>query len=197
MLVARMLIRRDDVLRQDLRGRLSLKRQAWPNILLGAGIMLGSILLAQLISMAFDYGADQFRLARSASFSAGILMGWVPLLLAPVVEEISWHGYGTDALRRGMNLFWTSIVFSVYWALWHVPLAFIKGYYQANLVETGSLYTINFIVSLIPFVLLMNWLYYRSGRSIWVTVAFHLAANVANEAFQTHPDSKVIQTQHC
>lgn len=194
MLVAWMLIRRDDVLRQDLRRRLSLHGLAWPNILLGAGIMLGSIWLAQLISLALGYSADQFRLARSASFSAGILIGWVPLLLAPVVEEISWHGYGTDALRRGLNLFWTSIVFSIYWALWHVPLAFIEGYYQANLVETGSLHTINFIVSLIPFVLLMNWLYYRSGRSIWVAVAFHLAANVSNEAFQTHPDSKIIQT---
>lgn len=114
MLVAWMLIRRDHVLRQDLRRRLSLQGPAWPNILLGAGIMLGSIWLAQVISLALGYSADQFRLARSASFSAGILIGWVALLLAPVVEEISWHGYGTDALRRGLNLFWTSIVFSIY-----------------------------------------------------------------------------------
>ena len=194
MLTAWLLIRRDAVLRQDLWQRLSLRGKAWPHMLLGAGIMLGSIVLAQAISLGFGYSADQFALAHGASFSAGILVGWVPLLLAPAVEEISWHGYGTDALRRSMNLFWTSIVFGVYWALWHVPLGLIEGYYQANLVETGPLHAVNFLVSLIPFVLLMNWLYYRSGRSIWVAVAFHLAANVFNEAFQTHPDSKVIQT---
>ena len=163
-------------------------------MILGATIMLGSILLAQLVSVAFGYSADQFRFAHSASFNAGILIGWVPLLLSPVVEEISWHGYGTDALRRTLSLFWTSIVFGVYWAVWHVPLGLIEGYYQANLVETGPLHAVNFIVSLIPFVLLMNWLYYRSGRSIWVAIAFHLSANVFNEAFATHPDSKVIQT---
>lgn len=193
-LVAWMLIRRNAILREDLWQRLRPTGLAWRCMLLGAGIMLGSILLAQCISLGFGYSAGQFRLAHSASFSAGLLVGWVPLLLAPAIEEFSWHGYGTDALRRSMNLFWTSLVFGIYWALWHLPLALIEGYYQANLVETGPLHTANFLVSLVPFVLLMNWLYYRSGRSIWVAVVFHLAANVFNEAFQTHPDSKVIQT---
>lgn len=194
MLVSWLLIRRDPVLREDLWRRLSVKGLAWRNMLLGAAIMVGSILLAQLISLAFGYSPEQFLLANHASFSAGILVGWVPLLFAPIAEEISWHGYGTDALRRSMNLFWTSIVFGVYWALWHLPLGFIEGYYQANLADSGPLHTLNFVVSLIPFVLLMNWLYYRSGRNIWVAVAFHLAANVFNELFQTHPDSKIIQT---
>ena len=194
VLVPWLLIRRDPALLRDLWQRLSLQGVAWRNALLGAAIMLGSILLAQLISLGFGYSPEQFRLAHTASFSAGVLVGWVPLLLAPVIEEISWHGYGTDALRRHMSLFWTSIVFGVYWALWHMPLGFIEGYYQANLVETGPYHAINFVVSLIPFVLLMNWLYYRSGRNIWVAVVFHLSANVFNEAFQTHPDSKLIQT---
>jgi membrane protease YdiL (CAAX protease family) len=189
-----MLIRRDNVLVSDLWHRLAFTGKGLRYVALGAGIMLGSILLAQLISLAFGYSADQFRLAHSASFNAGILVGWVPLLLAPAIEELSWHGYGNDALRRSMNLFWTSIVFGVYWVFWHVPLGFIEGYYQANLVETGPIHTINFVVSLIPFVLLMNWLYFKSGRNIWVAIVFHLAANIFNEAFQTHPDSKVIQT---
>ncbi len=194
LLVAWLLIRRDAILVADLRHRLSFTRKGLVHVVLSAAIMLGSILLAQLISLAFGYSADQFRLAHAASFSAGILVGWVPLLLAPAIEELSWHGYGNDALRRSMNLFWASIVFGVYWVFWHVPLGFIEGYYQANLVETGPIHTINFIVSLIPFVLLMNSLYFKSGRNIWVAIVFHLAANVFNEAFQTHPDSKVIQT---
>ena len=40
----------------------------------------------------------------------------------------------------------------------------------------------------------MNWLYYRCGRSLLVAIVFHVSANVGNELFLTHPDTKVIQT---
>lgn len=52
----------------------------------------------------------------------------------------------------------------------------------------------NFLVSIIPFVLLMNWLYYRTGRNIVITIVFHVTAGYFNEIFATHPDSKIIQT---
>ena len=42
--------------------------------------------------------------------------------------------------------------------------------------------------------IIMNWLYYKNNRNIFVPVVFHLCANVANEIFATHPDSKIIQT---
>nr|WP_197032452.1 CPBP family glutamic-type intramembrane protease [Bacillus sp. UNC41MFS5] len=86
------------------------------------------------------------------------------------------------------------MIFAIFWAFWHFPLSFIKGYYQSNLVETGVLYSINFVVSLIPFVLLMNWLYYKTGRNIIVAIVFHISAGLFNEVFLTHPMSKVIQT---
>ena len=54
--------------------------------------------------------------------------------------------------------------------------------------------TVNFPVSMIAFVLVMNWLYYRCGRSILVPVIFHASANMSAELFMTHPDSKLIQT---
>jgi membrane protease YdiL (CAAX protease family) len=111
-------------------------------------------------------------------------------VIAPVLEELGWHSYGTDCLRQRYNLFHTSIIFAVFWALWHVPLATIKGYYHANLVVEGALYSINFLVSLFPFVFLMNWLYYKTGRNILVAIVLH----AFNEIFAMHPDSKVIQT---
>ncbi len=40
----------------------------------------------------------------------------------------------------------------------------------------------------------MNWLYYKTNRNILITIVFHLSANISNEIFATHPDSKVIQT---
>ncbi|CAO3456968.1 hypothetical protein [Azospirillum argentinense] len=194
-LTAWRLTRSDPVLRDDLHRRLARPdRRQLGLATLGAGIMLGSILLAQALSLLLGYSTEQFRFAAHASFSAGILPGWFPLVLAPIIEELSWHSYGTDCLRRHMTLFWTSIVFALYWTVWHAPLGMVAHYYQAQVAESGWIHTLNFALSLFPFVLIMNWLYYRSNRSILVAIVFHLSAGLFNEVFQTHPDTKVIQT---
>ena len=157
--------------------------------------MPASILLAQAISLLFGYSSEQFHFAAKFSgFSAGIFPGWFMIFLAPMVEELGWHTYGTDCLRQRMNLFFTSVLFAVYWAFWHVPLSSIKNYYHSNVAHSGLLYSVNFMVSIIPFVILMNWLYYKTRRNILVAIIFHTTAGVFNELFNTHPDSKVIQT---
>jgi hypothetical protein len=93
-----------------------------------------------------------------------------------------------------MNLLGASLLFGFFWGLWHLPLSFIKDYYHSNVAASGLLYSLNFVVSLIPFVILMNWLYYRSRRRVLVAIVFHITAGSFNETFATHPDSKVIQT---
>ena len=182
-------------MREDLKDRIIGLRGVRPVYLfLTCFLMLASILLAQAISLFFGHSPDQFFLAGASSFSAGIFPGWFLLFLAPLVEELAWHSYGTDCLRQRLNLLTTSILFGVFWALWHMPLSLIKGYYHSNVAETGLLYSLNFMVSLIPYVVLMNWLYYKTNRSILVAIVFHITAGCFNEMFQTHPDSKVIQT---
>lgn len=193
--VAFSLIWPDPIMREDLKRRIiGLQGIGFVHGFLACFLMLASILLAQAISLLFGHSVDQFRLAGRSSFSAGIFPGWFLLLLAPMVEELAWHSYGTDCLRQRMNLLKTSLLFGVYWAIWHMPLSLIKGYYHSNVAESGLLYSINFMVSLIPYVVLMNWLYYKTRRSILVAVVFHITAGCFNEMFCTHPDSKVIQT---
>ena len=153
-----------------------------------------SMVLAQLISLLFGHSLDQFYISGSPSFTSSLLSPWFILLFAPVVEELAWHTYGTDALRQRFNLFKTSMIFSLYWAFWHLPLSFIDGYYHSNVVAEGLLYSLNYVFSLFIFVILMNWLYYKTNRNIFITIIFHCSANVTNEIFATHPDSKVIQT---
>ncbi|MDD4655961.1 MAG: CPBP family glutamic-type intramembrane protease [Bacteroidales bacterium] len=94
-----------------------------------------------------------------------------------MLEELAWHSYGTDSLVSRFNLFNASLIFAVYWAFWHFPLSFIKDYYHSNLVESGTLYSINFVVSLIPFVLIMNWLYYKTNRNILLPIVFQVYIN--------------------
>jgi membrane protease YdiL (CAAX protease family) len=157
-------------------------------------IMPVSIMLAQAISLLFGYSSQQFIITGDFTFSSGIFPVWFLLILAPVIEELAWHSYGTDSLRSKFNLFNTSLIFGVVWGVWHVPLSSIRDYYQSNLVNEGLIYGLNFLISIIPFVLLMNWLYYKTGRNIIVAIVFHITAGLFNELFAPHPDTKVIQT---
>ncbi len=195
MLVAFLLMKKDGLLEKDLLPRLFHFRSIQPvYIFLTFFLMPGSILLAQAVSLLFGYSASQFRITGHYTFSSGVFPVWFLLIIAPVLEELGWHTYGTDALRSRFNLFSTSMIFALYWGIWHIPLSFIKDYYQSHLVNSGWIHSLNFLVSIFPFVIIMNWLYYKTNRNITVAVIFHITAGYFNEIFATHPDSKIIQT---
>jgi len=188
------LISSNPSLRKDFKSRTFNLRIRPLYLFLTCFLMLGSILLAQGISVLFGYSTDQFVISGTTSFSGGSIPGWYWLFFAPFIEELAWHSYGTDCLRQRMSLLYTSLLFGVYWAFWHYPAFFIKGYYHSNLEEAGFIYSLNFMVSIIPFVILMNWIYYKTNRNILVAIIFHITAGCFNELFNTHPDSKIIQT---
>ncbi len=182
-------------LRRDLLPRLFGFSRTQPRyIILACVLMPASILVAQGFSLFMGHGLEQFHFAEQPSFSFSLFPAWLMLFLAPAVEELAWHSYGTDCLRARFNLFNTSMIFALFWVVWHLPLSFIKGYYHANVAATHWIYGLNFALSLFPFVILMNWLYYRSNRNIIIAILFHVSAGFFNELFATHPDSKVIQT---
>jgi len=193
--VAYRLISNDPDLRVDVLGRFFNFTSIKPiYLVLTCCLMPVSILLAQAISLLFGYSGSQFAITGHFTFSSGIFPVWTMLIIAPVLEELGWHSYGTDCLRNKMNLFKTSVLFGVFWGIWHIPLSTIRDYYQSNLVETGWIHGVNFLFSIVPYVLLMNWLYYKTGRNIMVAIIFHITAGYFNEIFATHPDSKIIQT---
>ncbi|MDO5754000.1 CPBP family intramembrane glutamic endopeptidase [Arthrobacter sp.] len=189
-----LLVRRRADLRKDILQRLLPRRISWIYLGVTLLLLLASILAAQAVSLLFGYSPEQFQFRGGFTFSAGLLPVWFTLIGAAIFEELAWHSYGTDALIRSMSVFTASLVFTVFWALWHVPLGFIKGYYHNEVVEMGWLHTLNFPLSMVAFVILMNWLYFSTGRSILIAIIFHITANLANEVFMTHPDTKIIQT---
>ncbi len=195
VIIAYWLMVKEKYLKNDFLNRLfNFKSIKLVYILLTCFLMLASILLAQGISVIFGYSADQFMITGQFTFSSGVFPVWALLIIAPLLEELAWHSYGTDCLRNRFNLLNTSLIFGLFWGLWHIPLSFIDNYYHSNVVETGWIHGVNFLVSLFPFVLIMNWLYYRTDRNIMVAVIFHITAGFFNELFATNPDSKIIQT---
>ena len=194
-LLAVWLLWRNETLRADALSRL-FRVSGFPARYLVVALLLpfSALVLAQLLSLPLGYSVAQFHVSGNPSFTSTLLSPWWMLALAAVAEELAWHSYGTDALTARFSLFAASLLFTVYWALWHLPLAFVKGYYHSEIVAQGAIHTANFVASMVVFVLLMNWLYVKSGRSILIAVLFHLFANLGNEIFATHPDSKLIQT---
>ena len=189
------LVSRDPALRTDVYSRLFNFGAVKPiYIVIACFLMPVSILLAQAISLLFGYSPSQFVITGHFTFTSGVFPVWFMLIIAPILEELGWHSYGTDCLRNRWNLFKTSLLFGIFWGIWHIPLATIRDYYQSNIIEESWIHGVNFLVSIIPFVLIMNWLYYKTGRNIVLVAVFHITAGFFNEIFATHPDSKVIQT---
>lgn len=153
-----------------------------------------SILLAQAISLFFGYSTDQFHLVTNLLNTFALLPIWLIFITAPISEEFGWRTYGIDSLRARFNLFTTSIIFALLWATWHVPLVFIKGYILNNMAASGSIYIVNYFVSFFCAVILLNWLYFKTGRNLLIIILFHFSLDLFAELFHTHPDSKIIQT---
>ena len=195
VIITLFLARDNKALAHDLRRRIfNFKGISSTYIVLAVVLMPFSILIAQVASLLFGYSMEQFQLAKSFSFTSGVFPVWFMLIIAPLLEELAWHSYGTDSLRSRYSLFKTSVIFALFWGIWHIPLISINNYYHSNLVEEGWIYSLNFMVSLVPFVIIMNWIYYKANRNIILPILFHISAGFFNEVFATHPMSKVIQT---
>lgn len=183
-------------LKKDFKNRLFnlklIKLKYWAAILL---IMPFTLFLATAISLLFGQPIEQFSLSPEFTLFGGeAFLILVILFLAPTFEELGWRGYGMDSLKEGKNLMKVTLIFALLWNLWHLPLFFINGYYQYELIHMNVIYALNFVVSLIPAAFLMNWIFYKSGRSIIVIILFHFMLNLFSVLFQTEQFTKCIIT---
>jgi len=195
MVTAMILILPDKEMHNELKNAtFSFKGVHWSWLVYTFTFPFAVVLLSQAISLLFGHSTEQFKIVDEFSFSAGIFPVWLLFVIVPIIEEFGWRTYGTHCIRRSFNLFTTSIIFGILWAIWHMPLSLINGYYHSNLVETGTIYAVNYTVSLIPYLIIDGWVYYKSKRNMFIQLATHFTWNVSMEMFHTHPDSKIIST---
>ena len=153
------------------------------------------LLLATTLSLAFGFSCNQFALSRELYLMKGEgLLSLFLLFLAPVVEEIGWRGYGVDSIRSRCNLLNTSLLFSFLWAMWHLPLFFMNGYYHHAIWDMSFVYVINFFVSCVAVTFLMNWIFYTNYRNIPAAIVLHFILNLSFVSFQTEQFTKCIAT---
>jgi membrane protease YdiL (CAAX protease family) len=173
-------------------GLQKIKRSYLPAIFL---IMPVTLLLATGISLLFGQPTSQFYLSKDFKIMDGqFFISLLVLFLAPTLEELGWRGYGVDSLRSKYTLFRATWVFAILWALWHLPLFFINGYYHHGLWETNFVFVINFFIAIFPASVLTNWIYYKNNRSITSAILFHFLLNLFSVLFQTEQFTKCIIT---
>ncbi len=185
-----------DALKKDFLNRLLNLKLIRPKTLWMLLVIPGGLLLATAISLLFGRQAMQFEISPGFSFAGGqVFTTLIIIILAPLFEELGWRGYGVDSLYKvGNTLFVSTLLFAVLWAAWHTPLLFVRGYYHNGVLLAGPIYAANFFISIFPAAFLMNWLFYKNGRSIIPTFLFHCAVNFFSSLFQTEQFTKCIFT---
>jgi membrane protease YdiL (CAAX protease family) len=182
-----------EALKSDFRDRLFNLRRIRPLYLIVAIVMPPTVICLSIwLSLWFGQSADQFRLSTGANLSALIMLA---VVLAPVIEEMGWRGYGVDSLRAKRGMTKATLLFGALWSVWHAPLALIAGTYQNQLaaMDNGA-FLANFFISIIPAAIIANWLYYKNNRSIGAAILLHAMLNAASVLLNAGQVAKCIAT---
>ena len=183
------------MLKEDLKRKLVGCYRIRPLYILLAVVIFGVVVAISIwISTFFGGSFDQFSFTEDFSFSIGGTSALLTIVLASVIEELGWRGYGEDSIGQFHSWFSESLIFAAIWACWHLPLFLIPGTYHYTLTQLGPVYIINFLVSTIPIDFIQTWLYVRNRRSMLATIIFHLFLNFFQEKIAITPETKILQT---
>jgi uncharacterized protein len=150
------------------------------------------ICLSIWLSLWFGQSTDQFKLSAGANLLAIAILA---VVIAPVMEETGWHGYGVDSLRARTGMMKATLAFGALWSAWHAPLILISGTYQNELARMDNpLYLANFFVSIIPAAIIANWLYYKNSRSLLAAILVHAMLNAPSVLLNAGQVAKCIAT---
>ena len=184
-----------EALKQDLKNKVfGFYKVKWQNVILAIIVFAMIIVASILLSLLFGQSIEQFAFTEDFSFTGvGIAGAFITILVASIIEEVGWKGYCEDSIGDYMNWFWESMIFGVLWSLWHLPLLFIPGTYQAGLM-VNPLYVVNFFISGVPMGFIITWVYLVSDRSILACMVFHLFVNFMQEKIAMTPETKCVET---
>lgn len=107
----------------------------------------------------------------------------LPILFAslfPFIEELGWRGYALDRLQEKRSALASSLMLSVFWSVWHLPMFFVRDSYQASLgIGTPAFWL--FLFGFVPLTFAFTWVYNNTGRSILAMILFHSMVNFTGE----------------
>lgn len=139
-------------------------------------------LLSALLDMLFGAGGTTWgEAARGAAANPlSILFSAMFATLIPFIEELGWRGYLLDRLQAKWSALVSSLVLGLLHSLWHLPMFFIQGSYQAGL-GIGTLEFWLFFLSIVPLTFVFTWIYNNTNRSTLAAILFHSMVNFTGE----------------
>ena len=106
----------------------------------------------------------------------------VLFLGGPLGEEIGWRGFALPRLQQRRTALTSSVILGLVWGLWHIPLYFVPGTGQHEILRSGNdaAFSIGgFVTWTIGLSVLFTWLFNSSRGSLLVVIAFHTAVDLA------------------
>jgi membrane protease YdiL (CAAX protease family) len=137
---------------------------------------------------------EQFTLAEGFSFSTGFVPVLLLLLMAATFEELGWRGYAFDSLQSKLGNFKATLLFSILWSLWHLPLIFVVDSYQYEIFRQNPWFGINFLASIVPLGFIISWMCMKNRKSVLSAILFHFIVNMSQEMFAITQETKCIQS---
>ena len=90
-------------------------------------------------------------------------------------EEVGWRGFALPRLQARHSALGATLLLTVGWAVWHVPLFL----YRPGYAGMGAAAIAGWFLSLLTGAVLLTWLYNESEGSLLVVALFHATVDVA------------------
>ncbi|WP_259016668.1 CPBP family intramembrane glutamic endopeptidase [Emticicia fluvialis] len=90
-------------------------------------------------------------------------------------EEVGWRGFALPRLQSRFNALSASLILTVLWAAWHLPLFFYRPGYTG--MDAAGIF--GWVFSLLTGSILLSWLYNSSKGSLLACAIFHATVDIA------------------
>ena len=136
------------------------------------------LVLAMVVSFFIDKNpvnlSALLRIKEFPTFSLPIFFIYT-LVFFGFGEEVGWRGFVLPRLQNKLNALTASVILTVFWTLWHLPLFFYRPGYTT--METSGI--IGWVFSLLTGSILLTWLYNSSRASILICAVLHSTIDIA------------------
>jgi membrane protease YdiL (CAAX protease family) len=129
--------------------------------------------------VAWGEGMQEFR-----ADPAAILPALFFATLPPILEELGWRGYALDRLQLNWSAFVASLLLGVVWAVWHLPLFFIEGSFQREVVGFATPGFWLFMIGVVALSVIFTWVFNHTSRSILGIIVLHGWVNFVSETIE-------------
>ena len=150
-----------------LLGRIGLWQVGGRWYVFAIGYMLAIRLAAALIHRLVTGAWPRFNFDAWPIVAVAIVLStWVQ-----AGEEIGWRGFALPRLAARLGLAGASLVLGAIWAVWHLPLFYLRG------ADSYGQSFVGYLLGVIALSVAMAWLYWRTGGSLLLVMLMHAAIN--------------------